>query len=140
MHEDDIRCNKYSSNFDFSDCRAAFLPQDLCFSAACDPGCQVNRITRCMRELGAAVYLVPHSTGFSRWLERWQGKPEVGVTAVVCMLNIVAGGYEMRARGIASQCVPLNYPGCRKHWDRKGIPTAVNEERLVQVVAGPRHQ
>ena len=104
--------------------------------AACNPTCAVNRITRRMQSLGAKVYLVPHSTGFSRWLERWQHVSEVGVTAVACMLNILPGGYEMRARGIASQCVPLDYPGCRKHWLRKEIATGVNEERLVRIVTG----
>ena len=104
--------------------------------AACNPVCAVNRITRRMQRLGAKVYLVPHSTGFSRWLERWQSAPEVGVTAVACMLNILPGGYEMRARGIASQCVPLDYPGCRKHWRREVIATGMNEERLVRIVTG----
>ncbi len=102
---------------------------------ACDPGCAVNRISTRMRSLGAMVYLVPHSAGFSRWLERWQREPETGVTAVACMLNILPGGYEMRARQIASQCVPLDYPGCRKHWRQEGISTGVNEERLVRISA-----
>jgi hypothetical protein len=122
-------------------CRASGHGVDLTCTA-CDPACAVNRITGRMRRLGAAVYLVPHSTGFSRWLERWQGEPEVGVTAVACLLNILPGGYEMRARGIASQCVPLDYPGCQKHWSREGIPTSVKEERLAQIVqiaAPPRH-
>ncbi len=103
---------------------------------ACDPECTVNRITQRMRKLDARVYLVPHSTGFSRWLARWESEPGVGVTAVACMLNILPGGYEMRSRGIASQCVPLDYPGCKKHWDQGGLPTAVNEDRLVQIIAG----
>lgn len=114
-------------------CRASEHGVDLTCTA-CDPACAVNRITGRMRSLGAAVYLVPHSTGFSRWLERWQCEPEVGVTAVACLLNILPGGYEMRARGIASQCVPLDYPGCQKHWSRRGIATSLNEERLVQIV------
>lgn len=104
--------------------------------AACDPDCFVNRITQRMRKMGAAVYLIPHTTGFSRWLDRWGREPNVGVVAVACMLNILPGGYEMRSRGIASQCVPLDYPGCKKHWDREGCPTALNEDRLVQIVAG----
>jgi len=103
----------------------------------CDPDCAVNRITQRISGQGARVYLVPHASGFSQWLERWQREPEVGVTAVACILNILPGGYEMRARGIASQCVPLDYPGCRKHWNRAGISTGVNEERLVQIVARP---
>ena len=117
-------------------CRAHRAGTDIQCSA-CSPDCAVNRITRRMRDLGAKVYLVPHSTGFSRWLERWQREPDTGVVAVACLLNILPGGYEMRARRIPSQCVPLDYPGCRKHWRRKGIATSLNEERLVQIVASP---
>jgi hypothetical protein len=116
-------------------CRARVRGVDM-ICMACDPQCTVNRITRRIRRLGAKVYLVPHSTGFSKWLDRWQREGEVGVTAVACILNILPGGYEMRARGIPSQCVPLDYPGCKKHWDRVDIPTGVNEERLVQIALG----
>ncbi len=105
---------------------------------ACDPDCAVNRITQRMRKLGARVYVVPHSSGFSRWLDRWEREPGVGVTAVACMLNILPGGYEMRSRRIASQCLPLDYPGCKKHWDSKGFPTAINENRLIRIIAGAR--
>jgi uncharacterized protein len=80
------------------------------------------------------VYLVPHTTGFSRWLARWQNQREVGVVAVACISNILAGGFEMRARSIASQCVLLDFPGCQKHWSGVRIPTAVNEEQLVNLL------
>ncbi len=116
-------------------CRARTSGLDI-VCTACDADCNVNRITRRMRSLGAKVYLIPHSTGFSRWLDRWQRAPEVGVVAVACILNILPGGFEMRKRGIASQCVPLDYPGCKKHWSRTGIATGVNQDRLVQIVAG----
>jgi hypothetical protein len=115
------------------ECKAHVAGVDIA-CAACDPDCTVNHLTRRMRVLGATVYMVPHASGFSRWLQRWQASG-AGVTAVACLLNIMPGGYEMRQLGIASQCVPLDYPGCRKHWDPIGIPTAVNEERLVQLVA-----
>jgi hypothetical protein len=99
----------------------------------CDPECAVNRITRRLRGQGVAVYMVAHASGFSRVLKRWE-QTGSGVVASACMLNILPGGYEMRERQIASQCVPLDFPGCRKHWDDKGFPTGVNEERLVQIV------
>lgn len=101
--------------------------------AGCDPTCGVHRLTQQMRTKGVEVYLVPHSTGFSRWLERWRHEPDVGVIAVACLLNIQPGGLEIRAKGIAAQCVPLDFPGCRKHWSPEGITTCVNEERLVQI-------
>jgi hypothetical protein len=118
-------------------CRAVAHGLDL-KCAGCDPACAINRITRRMRSEGIQVYMVPHATGFSRWLERWQHDPDVGVAAVACMLNILPGGYEMRARRIASQCVPLDYPGCQKHWTSGGVPTGVNEEQLVHILTGSR--
>lgn len=125
-------CSAHAGN-----CQALVSGVDIT-CAACDPTCAVNRITRRMRDLGATVYLVPHATGFSRWLERWQGAPEYGIVAVACLLNILPGGYEMRARGIASQCVPLDYPGCQKHWRSQGIPTGLNADQLVRIVTGSR--
>jgi hypothetical protein len=102
--------------------------------ASCDPDCSVSRITRTMRAEGIETYIVPHSSGFSQSLERWQREPGTAVGAVACLPNILAGGYEMRARGIASQCVPLDFPGCRKHWTDDGIPTTLDESRLVQLI------
>jgi hypothetical protein len=86
-----------------------------------------------MHAKGVAVYMVAHASGFSRVLKRWE-KTGTGVVASACILNILPGGYEMRGRQIASQCVPLDFPGCGRHWDEKGFPTAVNEERLVQIL------
>jgi hypothetical protein len=120
-----------------SACRARVFGVDIT-CVGCDPACTINRITRRMRDLGATVYLVPHSTGFSRWLERWQREPETGVVAAACLLNILSGGYEMRARHIASQCVPLDYPGCQKHWRQERLPTNLNEERLVRIVTSAK--
>ena len=60
------------------------------------------------------LYAVRQSTSFSRLLQ-WE-------------FGSSPGGFDMRARGIASQCVLLDYPGCKKHWDREGIPTGVNED------------
>jgi len=118
-------------------CKAVTRGLDIT-CAGCHPDCAVNRITRRMRREGIQVYIVPHSSGFSRWLERWQSDPNVGVAAVACMMNILAGGYEMRARRIASQCVPLDFPGCRKHWSDVPLATGVNEDRLVQILTSPR--
>ena len=117
-------------------CKAKVSGVDMT-CAGCDPECSVNCITRRMHQIGAAVYLVPHTSGFGRWLDRWERERGVGVTAVACLLNIMPGGLEMRERRIAAQCVPLDFPGCKKHWDREGLSTAVNEDRLVQIMATP---
>ncbi|MGA9672982.1 MAG: DUF116 domain-containing protein [Terracidiphilus sp.] len=119
-------------------CRARTSGTDI-KCAACSPGCAVNKLTRRLRAMGATVFLVPHSTGFSRWLERWQREPDTGVAAVACLLNILPGGYEMRARNIASQCVPLDFPGCQKHWRHDEIATSFNQDQLVQLLTTPSH-
>ncbi|MGA8743170.1 MAG: hypothetical protein WB561_18425 [Terracidiphilus sp.] len=54
------------------------------------------------------------------------------------MLNILPGGYDMRSGRIASQCLLLDYPGCKKHWDPKGPPTAINEDLLVRIIVTAR--
>ncbi len=113
-------------------CRAKTEGTDI-RCTGCDRECAVNRLIRRLRTVGTPVYLVPHSSSFSKSLERWQREPDVGVVAVACLLNILPGGYEMRARGIASQCVLLDYPGCERHWRRERIPTGVNEERLARI-------
>ncbi len=113
-------------------CRARSTPKGM-ICTGCSPSCAVHQLTRKMKGLRAAVYLIPHATGFSRWLQIWQNETGQGVTAAACLLNIASGGLEMRARGIASQCIPLDFPGCRKHWSTKGCPTALNQDRLVQL-------
>lgn len=114
-----------------SQCKARIDGVDMT-CAGCDPECAVNRITLKFRAEGMKVYIVPHSSGFSRWLSRWQNT-ETAVIAVACVLNLLPGGLEMRERRIPSQCLPLDFPGCRKHWDPVGIPTAVNEPRLLHI-------
>lgn len=126
-------------NKSISACQAKVIGVDIACTG-CDPECTISRITRQMRDQGATVYLVPHSSGFGRWLERWQHEPDTGVVAVACLLNILPGGYDMRARRIPSQCVPLDYPGCDKHWRRERLPTGLNEERLVWIVGSSQKE
>jgi hypothetical protein len=120
-------------------CRAVTRGVDIT-CAACDPACAIHRITRRLARENVPVYIVPHAGSFSRWLQRWQQGHDVGVIAVACLANILAGGYEMRARRIPSQCVVLDFPGCQKHWRTKPIPTTVNESRLIQIATTPTPQ
>ncbi len=111
-------------------CRAVQTGMDICCSG-CMKHCNINRMRLKGIESGFEVFIVPHTSSFTRWLKRWENNREHGIVAVACLLNIVVGGYEMRELQIPSQCVPLNYSGCKKHWHEQGIPTTVNEERVV---------
>jgi hypothetical protein len=118
-------------------CKAKIRGLDI-RCAGCDPECAVNRISQKMRAVGMQVYIVPHASGFSGWLKRWENTG-VGITAAACLLHILPGGYEMRSRCIPSQCIPLDFPGCKRHWDRIGFPTALNENRLVRIAVRQSH-
>jgi hypothetical protein len=99
----------------------------------CNPACTVNKVTSRMQSLGARVYLIPNCQSFELLLEHWRYRTDVGVTVVVCALNILPLGDGMRARGIASQLMPLDYPGCRAHWNPERKTSGINEAHLVQI-------
>jgi len=100
----------------------------------CNPDCHVGRLDRLGQQHGFKVFIVPHSASFTKWLKQWENDAETGLVAVACLLNLVPGGYEMRELNIAAQCLLLDYCGCRKHWHPTGIETAINQERLLELV------
>jgi uncharacterized protein len=115
-------------------CKAHFIGDDLVCSH-CRLNCNVDKITREMGHKGAEVYLIAHSSDFTKSLERWKMEPNVGLVGVACILNLLTGGYEMKELDIASQCVFLDYCGCKKHWDKKGISTQLNLNQLNSIVS-----
>jgi hypothetical protein len=114
-------------------CKAIQLGDDITCTH-CTKNCNVNRITSLGKQNGFKTFIVPHSSGFTKWLKRFSDQNENGIVAVACTLNIVAGGYEMRELNIPSQCVMLDYCGCKKHWHEKGFATDVNDRQLMKVL------
>lgn len=100
----------------------------------CTNRCRIYQITQLGEREGFEVLLVPHSSGFTRWLEQWRDQEQCGIVAVACVLNLLAGGYEMKSLRIPAQCVFLDYCGCQKHWRQCGISTDIDEGRLLQIV------
>ena len=102
--------------------------------ASCSDSCNVGLVSAAMKKYSVKVYLIPHSSDFSRFLVKWKNNSETGLVGVACVLNLLTGGYEMKRLGITSQCVFLNYCGCRKHWSKEGIRTEININRLIELV------
>jgi hypothetical protein len=102
----------------------------------CSSQCQVSAITKLGALHGFEVYIVPHASSFTAWLEHWRGDGSTALVAAACPLHLVSGGYEMRALGIDAQCVFLDFSGCRRHWHAVGTPTHVDARRLLRVVKG----
>jgi len=80
------------------------------------------------------VFLIPHSSTLSKFLKFWQDKNETGIIGVAGILNLLTGGYKMQNHNIPSQCVFLDYCGCKKHWHDEGIPTRLNLQQLIKIV------
>lgn len=100
----------------------------------CNKNCRINQLTQLGKQNNFNVFIVPHSSNFTKWLKKWENSEKIGLVAVACLLNLVPGGYEMRELNIPAQCVLLDYCGCKKHWHSKGVPTDINQERLLELV------
>ncbi|MFW5807949.1 MAG: DUF116 domain-containing protein [Spirochaetota bacterium] len=101
---------------------------------SCTKGCTINRLTQLLKEYNIETRLIPHSSQFSTFIEKWRDNKSVGLIGVACVLNLIKGGYEMKKLGIPSQCVFLDYSGCKNHWHQTGIPTMINSLRLQKIL------
>lgn len=100
----------------------------------CNVQCNVGKASNELKKYEVDVYLIPHSSNFSKTLQRWQDVPDVALVGVACVLNLLLGGYEMIGLDIPSQCVYLNYCSCKKHWDEKGVTTSVDIKQLFRIL------
>lgn len=105
--------------------------------SVCSPNCNIGKASREMKKQGIATYLIPHSSEFSKFLVKWKDCTDTSLIGVACVLNLVTGGYEMKRLNISSQCVFLDYCGCKKHWDKEGFATSLNMDQLKKVVQQP---
>ena len=103
--------------------------------AQCNKDCNIGKIANKLKYHKVTTYLIPHSSDFSRFLIKWKDNQETGLIGVACVLNLLTGGYEMKRLNIASQCVFLDYCGCKKHWNKEGFATNLNSNKLTQIIA-----
>jgi hypothetical protein len=100
----------------------------------CSSGCSIAKTSAEMRKIGVETVLIKHSTDFSEWLKPWANQSKTGLIGTACVLNLLGGGYEMKQLGIPSQCVYLNNSGCKKHWNKTGVPTEINIDRVSKLL------
>ncbi|HPN37312.1 MAG TPA: DUF116 domain-containing protein [Melioribacteraceae bacterium] len=114
-------------------CKAKKMGLDyLC--TGCSNTCNINKIKEQIKKYNCETFIIPHSSDFSNWLKKWENTVEIGVIGVACPLNLMQGGLELRALNIPSQCVLLDYCGCKNHWSEKGFPTSINKIELFKVI------
>lgn len=106
----------------------------------CSRNCNVGKIATAMKKYKVKSYLIPHSSGFSKFLQKWESSTDTGLIGVTCILNLLTGGYEMRRLHISSQCIFLDYCACKKHWNKEGPPTGLNLQQLIEIVSAKKGQ
>jgi len=101
----------------------------------CSSDCRVFQLTKLAKEKNCSVHIIPHSSDFTKWLQTWAVGSDTGVIGVACPLNLITGGLELKNLNIPAQCILLDYCGCRSHWDKEGMPTDLNENELMRILA-----
>lgn len=117
-----------------SGCKAKSDGKEL-VCVSCNAACRVGQVANEMKMKNVTTYLIPHSSDFSRFLSKWKDNKDTSLIGVACVLNLLTGGYEMKRLNIASQCVFLDYCGCKKHWDKKGFATSLNMKELQRIIS-----
>jgi hypothetical protein len=120
-------------------CKANYNGTDITCTQ-CNAHCAIGRLSKLGETQGFDVYIVPHSSTFTKWLKKWENSTHTGLIAVACLLNLVPGGYEMRNLNIPAQCLLLDFCGCQKHWDAEGFATEINEHKLLELVQHKQKQ
>jgi hypothetical protein len=113
-------------------CKAFFDGNNL-KCAHCSPECNVNKISAEMDKKGIKTILIKHSSDLQDTLNPWANQSKTGVIGTACVLNLLQGGFGMKKLSIPSQCVYLDYCGCKNHWNKRGIPTNLNTNRVTQL-------
>lgn len=101
----------------------------------CSEKCQVGMVAKLGKEYGYGVLIITHETEALKSAATGS-KDSLGVIGVACALNLLEGGWKARALNYPAQCVLLNYPGCKAHWHKEGVPTALDLKRLTEIMTG----
>lgn len=100
--------------------------------AGCRSECMVNVITQKYQKLGGNVRILYHESEMNQHYVLREEK--VGVIGVSCVLNLLSGGFMARRLGYIPQCVILNFPGCKQHWEKQEcLVTRLNLQELENV-------
>lgn len=102
---------------------------------ACMPGCRVHQLTMLGRKRGFQVLLLPDDLRvFSGQADRLTNT-DIGIVGISCALTNAPGGLRVGELNVPAQGVLLDYCGCSWHWHPEGIPTDINFNQLLKVLA-----
>jgi hypothetical protein len=117
----DIKCKAKKNSLDY-----------IC--SRCSPNCKINQYSSFGLKNNFEVHIIPHSSYFTNWLRHFAVGSGIGVVGVACPLNLINGGLELKSLNIPTQCILLDYCGCKTHWDKDGFPTDINFNELKRTI------
>lgn len=94
----------------------------------CNKECNVNKITKFVSDKNICVYIIPHESSLASLVNKGEEKAVIGIA---CILNLMSGGWKAVRIGYIPQCVIIDYPGCKAHWQKEDIMTSVNFNKLI---------
>lgn len=92
----------------------------------------MNKYDKLGKEYNFQVYIIPHESNITTNTNFKYG--DIGIIGVVCVTNLISGGFKAKSLGFVPQCVFLDYCGCRAHWHESGIITEINEDKLLSTL------
>lgn len=120
------------------------LPEELCQACdasmgkectGCTKECIVNFLTEMGKQHNFQVLIMSHESSiFPKGKVDNVEESSVGIVGIACVLNLLSGGWKLKALDIPAQCVLLEYCGCKKHWHKEGFPTRININQFKKVM------
>jgi hypothetical protein len=98
---------------------------------ACTPSCRVNQITKLGEKRRFDVTIIPDDV---KVFGSGKKTESIGLVGVSCALTNWSGGWDTGTLGIPAQGLLLDYVGCKFHWDKEGIPTDTNLNKLQEIL------
>lgn len=142
----EILNRSYRSGFETSPSKLVILPPCICAQpeklcravqtplgaqcTGCTPSCRVNQITTTLTKKRIKVVMVPDDELSKLCISSGQAGSGLGVVGVACVLRNWTAGWEARRLGLHAQGVPLDYPGCSKHWHKEGVSSDLNAKQI----------
>jgi hypothetical protein len=72
------------------DCKAKQKGLDITCTS-CNKNCRINKLTQLGQKNNFEVFIVPHSSSFTKWLKKWENSEKIGLVAVACLLKFSPG-------------------------------------------------
>ncbi|MBU5487614.1 DUF116 domain-containing protein [Clostridium sp. MSJ-8] len=90
---------------------------------ACGRSCNIYKLDKIAKEKNMMTYIVPHESSLFKLINYERKK---GLIGIACVPKLYSGGLKAIRLGYIPQCMPLDFSGCKAHWQERDIMTTIN--------------